>query len=86
MSRRIESILELFQEQLEVEGYDADAIEQVRRHLYTTMPYNLGHFGLLPQVAKRIYQRRAAQPVCHAASAQEARPLDFLLQVQSRFL
>lgn len=30
MSRRIEQILELFQEQLEVEGYDADDIDRAR--------------------------------------------------------
>lgn len=33
MSRRLESILELFQEQLEVEGYDADDIETAH-HVY----------------------------------------------------
>lgn len=38
MSRRIESILELFQEQLEVEGYDADDIEQVHNSLSLALP------------------------------------------------
>ncbi|WLH67233.1 hypothetical protein [Pseudomonas sp. FP2309] len=38
MSRRIEQILELFQEQLEVEGYDADDIERVRASMADAKP------------------------------------------------
>jgi hypothetical protein len=38
MSRRIEQILELFQEQLEVEGYDAYDIEQVHKSLSLALP------------------------------------------------
>lgn len=39
MTRRIEKILEQLQEKLEVEGYDADEIEQVRHHSYNMKPY-----------------------------------------------
>lgn len=58
MSRRIESILELFQEQLEVDGYDADDIEQVRLTLGAKPTSTLEGLIYLQQFMRRLHITR----------------------------
>lgn len=59
MSRRIEQILELFQEQLEVEGYDADDIEQVHKSLQEIKPVTaLGTLSYMQHFMRRLHITR----------------------------
>lgn len=58
MSRRIEQILELFQEQLEVEGYDADDIEQVCLTLGGAPTSSLETLIYLQQFMRRLHITR----------------------------
>lgn len=59
MSRRIEQILELFQEQLEVEGYDADDIERVRLSLQEIKPLTaLGTLSYMHHFTQRLHVTR----------------------------
>jgi len=60
MSRRLESILELFQEQLEVEGYDADDIEQVHKSIAPDLPVTtaLELMIYMQQMTRRLHTTR----------------------------
>ncbi len=62
MSRRVESILELFQEQLEVEGYNADDIERVRVSLLEIKPDTaLGALSYMHHFTQRLHFTRVVE-------------------------
>ncbi|WPN22284.1 hypothetical protein [Pseudomonas marginalis] len=60
MSRRFESILELFQEQLEVEGYNDEDIERVHKSIALDLPVTtaLELMIYMQQMTRRLHTTR----------------------------
>ncbi|MDC7816113.1 hypothetical protein [Pseudomonas sp. BLCC-B112] len=62
MKRRMDQILELFQELLEVDGYNADDIERVRQSLHEIKPLTaLGTLSYMHHFTQRLHATRLVE-------------------------
>ncbi|MDP9501566.1 hypothetical protein Q7O60_01040 [Pseudomonas protegens] len=62
MKRRMDQILELFQELLEADGHDADDIELVRQSLHEIKPLTaLGTLSYMHHFTQRLHATRLVE-------------------------